>query len=768
MKELEKIINYLIKEKGGTKEQYLDLLKKIGYHESAHTMDPTIKQIGGGPGRGIYQFEEGQNAGGITAARRTKQYLDSVGASIPKWLKEATSSDSLDATKLSTEQQGILFLGNMRKHPKADLGKLVNGEESIEDFWANYHWAGDPLDRKNRINSFKESISNLPEKKTYTEPLPPARITPSEGHITNPAREYINPLSIPKQYKIANKPIEGPSQMNLDPIRANIGSFEGLIKQINQKALGGTSNTYYEGGYINSIDPDPTDPKKPLNKSDIKNIQKSTGIMFNNEGVNQLFERNNKFVKPNYADNLNLGKYKGLDYFDITKDSTGYILNPTKKNIRGPEAHRDTLLELQKLNPNIIINQRAYTPMSNRMAYGGLENSNCGGPGQPPCPDLKVTSKDDPRYQAYQDSLALYNNYKKVTKELLDAGYNYKPPTGRYAKTQKQAFKSYESHKKANEAQGNFRNESSTLKSTRDFMPGEKDSNGKYWFQNPNISRQLYSDEIEPTGSKVYSYKDGKGIEQFTTFFGGVNLDKVAKYRKETGDWKTGDIRVVASYDNVKPKQKVIVKEEDNLPNQFKKTISDIPKSKVRPRETSIGLDSKEVVFTNPSIEIKPLQLRKQLETLPYNISTHRTMTDEDGNRYGIHNKEVKRIQSRGEYRKNNLRPNGNEYAYGGTSDNNQYKYGGLNSFNVGGLHSQNPYGGIPQGIGSNGKRNTVEEGETSMYIKDIGKFIFSNRINIDGSGYNPKALGYANGGSMSGCGGPGQPPCRKRKDERY
>lgn len=376
MKELEKIINYLIKEKGGTKEQYLDLLKKIGYHESAHTMDPTIKQIGGGPGRGIYQFEEGQNAGGITAARRTKQYLDSVGASIPKWLKEATSNDSLDATKLSAEQQGILFLGNMRKHPKADLGKVVNGEESIEDFWANYHWAGDPLDRKNRINSFKESISTLPEKKTYTEPLPPARITPPEGHITNPTREHINPLSIPKQYKTANKPIEGPSQMNLDPIRANIGSFEGLIKQINQKAYGGTSNTYYEGGYINSIDPDPTDPKKPLNKSDIKNIQRSTGIMFNNEGVNQLFERNNKFVKPNYADDLNLGKYKGLDYFDITKDSTGYILNPTKKNIRGPEAHRDTLLELQKLNPNIIINQRAYTPMSNRMAYGGTSDNN--------------------------------------------------------------------------------------------------------------------------------------------------------------------------------------------------------------------------------------------------------------------------------------------------------------------------------------------------------------------------------------------------------
>src|SRR5690606_6723366 len=108
-----------------------------------------------------------------------------------------------------------------------------------------------------------------------------------------------------------------------------------------------------------------------------------------------------------------------------------------------------------------------------------------------------------------------------------------------------------------------------------------------------------------------------------------------------------------------------------------------------------------------------------------------------------------------------------NRMAYGGTSDNNQYKYGGLNSFNVGGLHSQNPYGGIPQGVGSNGKINTVEQGETSMHIKDIGKFIFSNRVNIDGSGFSNNTQGFANGGSTE-CGGPGQPPCRKRKDERY
>jgi hypothetical protein len=49
-------------------------------------------------------------------------------------------------------------------------------------------------------------------------------------------------------------------------------------------------------------------------------------------------------------------------------------------------------------------------------------------------------------------------------------------------------------------------------------------------------------------------------------------------------------------------------------------------------------------------------------------------------------------------------------------------------SFDTGGLHEQNPYGGIPQGTGENGKMNTVEEGETSFKTKQ-GKYIFSNRL---------------------------------------
>lgn len=51
-----------------------------------------------------------------------------------------------------------------------------------------------------------------------------------------------------------------------------------------------------------------------------------------------------------------------------------------------------------------------------------------------------------------------------------------------------------------------------------------------------------------------------------------------------------------------------------------------------------------------------------------------------------------------------------------------------FNEFKGGGTHEQNPLGGIPQGTGSNGKPNTVEEDETSYDFPE-GKFIFSNRI---------------------------------------
>lgn len=53
-----------------------------------------------------------------------------------------------------------------------------------------------------------------------------------------------------------------------------------------------------------------------------------------------------------------------------------------------------------------------------------------------------------------------------------------------------------------------------------------------------------------------------------------------------------------------------------------------------------------------------------------------------------------------------------------------------FNSYNTGGLHEENPNGGIPMGMGENGLPNTVEEDETSFEFDD-GKYIFSNRLSL-------------------------------------
>ncbi len=50
-----------------------------------------------------------------------------------------------------------------------------------------------------------------------------------------------------------------------------------------------------------------------------------------------------------------------------------------------------------------------------------------------------------------------------------------------------------------------------------------------------------------------------------------------------------------------------------------------------------------------------------------------------------------------------------------------------LNEFNEGDSHENNKYGGIPQGIGENGKLNTVEEGETKF-----NNYVFSDTLKIN------------------------------------
>jgi hypothetical protein len=67
--------------------------------------------------------------------------------------------------------------------------------------------------------------------------------------------------------------------------------------------------------------------------------------------------------------------------------------------------------------------------------------------------------------------------------------------------------------------------------------------------------------------------------------------------------------------------------------------------------------------------------------------------------------------------------------------------------FEGGGSHEQNPNGGIKVGMGSNGKPNLVEEGETKW-----NDYIFSNSIDLDGNFSLGETSGnvFAEGGSLT------------------
>tara|TARA_R100001198_G_C5145105_1_gene157132 strand:+ start:131 stop:745 length:615 start_codon:yes stop_codon:yes gene_type:complete len=120
-----------------TPESLEDIMNRIAFHETAQQMDPSIKQYGGGPGRGLFQFELGENQGGMTAMRRLRGMFKE--GNIPEWTNY-DPREGLDASTLNEEQQKMLFLANVMGHPTASL-KGVN-PDNLSEFWQNYHYAG--------------------------------------------------------------------------------------------------------------------------------------------------------------------------------------------------------------------------------------------------------------------------------------------------------------------------------------------------------------------------------------------------------------------------------------------------------------------------------------------------------------------------------------------------------------------------------------------------------------------------------------------------
>jgi hypothetical protein len=132
-------------------------MDRIAYHESRR--DPKCKQLGGGPGRGLYQFERGANEGGETAMNRLLRWFKVNQIDAPDWTHISTG-EGVDATQVPRLGQDMMFLGNVRYHPKASFKGLTM--DTLPLWWARFHWAGPDHQAEARIKAFNSSMHYYP------------------------------------------------------------------------------------------------------------------------------------------------------------------------------------------------------------------------------------------------------------------------------------------------------------------------------------------------------------------------------------------------------------------------------------------------------------------------------------------------------------------------------------------------------------------------------------------------------------------------------
>jgi hypothetical protein len=169
------MMNHLISKKGGTPQQYEQLMDIIAYHETGPRQrmkssavqlieDAEGNLVPQGVGKGLFMFEAGEKADGITSVNRTYRELKDNNIPIPDWLEEAYKQKTLDASKLTAEQQKVLFIGKYLQHPSADLGKYASGDITAKDFWGKYHHAGGA---STDYDLFEDSTASFMESDYY-------------------------------------------------------------------------------------------------------------------------------------------------------------------------------------------------------------------------------------------------------------------------------------------------------------------------------------------------------------------------------------------------------------------------------------------------------------------------------------------------------------------------------------------------------------------------------------------------------------------------
>jgi hypothetical protein len=213
---------------------------------------------------------------------------------------------------------------------------------------------------------------------------------------------------------------------------------------------------------------------------------------------------------------------------------------------------------------------------------------------------IYVDSPNDPRYRAYQDSLALYNNYLDVTKGLNDQKYKGIPfgePAHQLGpivwgrrefdvNTKPEDWEKYKQNaRRYPQLSGITPKEN--MYEVDDFITG---------FINKSLPRQLFSDKIQPVGLRQYA----KGIGMDDPNANRMFVRDDATNTLKPLDRKQGDMRVVADYSNTQPIQEIQYIPPPPVTKSVppkKKTVIPPPKPPIDTPQKSIPIPQKKIKY---------------------------------------------------------------------------------------------------------------------------------------------------------------------------
>lgn len=117
--------------------------RRVAFTESKG--DPKALQDGGGPGRGMYQHEEGESTKSLQ--QRVKNYEETYGE-IPLSAEDRKALNEGRVVDMSADAQtATTIAGWVMKTPGDEVGELARGEYKMGEFWLKYHWSGKEEDK---------------------------------------------------------------------------------------------------------------------------------------------------------------------------------------------------------------------------------------------------------------------------------------------------------------------------------------------------------------------------------------------------------------------------------------------------------------------------------------------------------------------------------------------------------------------------------------------------------------------------------------------